>query len=211
MKTLINILILLIFNVNLVFGYQMYSTTQQNHSRIGYTTNYSNGNFTPSTYQNRTMQYQSTYRIGYTTGNTYGSTNTGGSYRPGMRKITVHNGQGGTEEAPGNLEGWYKYDEVTRTWYYSPDEGAHWYEWREASGWREVLSGLIGVIFGGSGLGNDWRTINNPPGEGSGKWATDPNDPFLEPIGDGTIPLSLLMLAYLSYNRYRKKQRHCKH
>lgn len=167
-------------------------------SKIGYTTK--PGAFsTARTFNAQELQYgkySSDYRFGYGSGH---GNNHGGA---GPRKVTVYNGNGETAQTPGGAndpEGVYQYDSSTDTWYYSPDGGSTWYEYRRASGLWELFIGL----FGG-GWGEQWRTVNHQQTENATNWATDPDDPFLDPIGEPYILLAFVLL-YGAY-AYRKKK-----
>jgi hypothetical protein len=175
---------------------------EQTYRGIGYTTNYSNGQFNSGVYKSSmtTLGYQNRAFAG--TYNPAESSSGGERTGGGPRRITVYDGNGNTAETPGDVgdpEGIYQYDESTGKWYYSPDNGKTWYEWRRASGIWELFVGL----FGG-GWGSDWRTVNNPPSENSNHWASDPNDPFLTPIGDAIIPLLILLHLYIGYDVFKK-------
>ena len=180
--------------------------TQQEYRRIGYTTNYSNGNFNSSVYQtNSNFGYTTLHRNNYTTVHTYSGTyQPGNTSRPGgsgPRRITVYDGNDNSRETPGgdrDPEGVYQYDETTGIWYYSPDEGQTWYEYRRASGFWEMFIGL----FGG-GWGNDWRSVSHEPTENTEKWASDPDDPFLTPVGE--FPIGLLLMLMFIYILYRNR------
>ena len=182
-------------------GYNTYSNSNSivgySTSNIGYTTNV--GRSTNFGYQANRYHYttiQDIYRGTYHPNNTVSP----GASRP--RRITVYDGNGNSRETPGgnnDPEGVYQYDESTGIWYYSPDNGVTWYEYRSASGFWERFIGL----FGG-GWGNDWRSVNHEPTENTGKWASDPDDPFLDPVGDFTI--ELLVLLILGYAYYRKRK-----
>ena len=202
---------------------QVYETSNNRARRIGYTTNYGYSGFqsTSSTlhvtmpnYTNYTgssrisgMSVRYTNYVNKSSPYIPGSTSVPGASR--SRRITVYNGNGETAETPGgndDPEGIYRYDEVTNKWYYSPDNGITWYEWRKAEGFWERFTGLISSIFGGGGTGNDWRPYRGTDEnlENSSKWASDPDDPFLEPIGD--YPIELLVLLILGYVYYRKRK-----
>lgn len=199
---------------------QIYETANDRVCNIGYTTNYGYSGFqsTSSTLHATMPNYTGSSRISGMSvrhtnyGNksnlysgTYipGSTSVPGASRP--RRITVYDGNGNSMETPGGAsdpEGIYMYDESTGKWYYSPDNGGTWYEWREKQWGDGWLSYIIGGIFGGNGT--TWRTVKTDPSENSSHWASDPDDPFLDPIGD--YPIELLVLLILGYVYYRKRK-----
>lgn len=169
----------------LCYGYgQVYKTTNSNdpraNSRIGYTTNYGYGfrqNPTPVSY------------------------NPIAASQP--RRITVYNGSGGTAETPGgnsDSSDWlYMYDEATGIWYCSKDGGKTWFEYRSTNGLGEWIVALLT----GQPTGATWRSVDTPPSEGATHFAPDPDDPFLQPVGDvPIISLIIFLCIYcLSYKR----------
>ena len=162
--------------------------TYQSQTRIGYTTNYSNGQFTPSAYQNfNTSTYSGTYNP-YSNWNT----NNGGGGRSGQpRRIPVYNGNDTLQTPGGDNDSYdwhYRYDGTY--WWCNKGDGK-WLQWR-------------GIFWDWTDWAQDWRS------DVTGGKYKDAQDYNPVPIGEPTTPLLLLMFAYLSYHEI-KKRRHCKH
>jgi len=173
------------------------SNVMYSGSNIGYTTNIGYNNIVYSS----PRQIYNNYYLG-----TYNPRSISASSASKLRRITVYNGNGDTAETPGgndDPEGIYRYNEVTDKWYYSPDNGITWYEWRKAEGFWERFTGLISSIFGIGGTGNDWRPYRGTDEnlENSSKWASDPEDPFITPVGE--FPIGLLLILMFSYLFYK--------
>ena len=101
MKRAIYIILLLLYTTLVhAYMYQSNMPTYQPQTRIGYTTNYSNGQFTPSAYKNlNTSTYSGTYNP-YSNGNT----NNGGSGRPGQPRRAKGYDETGKEYDTGSSE-----------------------------------------------------------------------------------------------------------
>jgi len=200
MKRAIYIILLLLYTT-LVHAhmYQSNMSTYQPQTKIGYTTNYSNGQFTPSAYQNlNTSTYSGTYNPYFN-----GNANNGGSGRPGVRKVKGYDDNGnetgsstsGPEQGTWIGRGesfWedgytYYYNESKDRWYREDDEG-NVSEWDNLLGWHWTL------LYGHTIPSGSIQGYQYPPTQ----------------IGDAIVPLLLLMFAYLSYHEI-KKRRHCKH
>ena len=196
MKRAIYIILLLLYTTLVhAYMYQSNMPTYQPQTRIGYTTNYSNGQFTPSAYKNlNTSTYSGTYNP-YSNGNT----NNGGSGRPGQPRRAKGYDETGKEYDTGSSEQgnppdlWlpgYEYKWDGTYWYRTSDGGKNWEKWHTTLhlwyhwwGWGTVHPGKDAVTL----------YHENPV-----------------PIGDTTTPFLILMFAYLSYHEI-KKRRHCKH
>ena len=186
--------------------------TQYEYRRIGYTTNYSNGNFNSSVYQTHSnFGYTTLHRNNYTTVHTYSGTyHPGNTSRPGAshpRRVTVYNGSGETDQTPGgnsDSSDWLYMQDGDGNWYCSKDGGITWYKWEEKSygsgilGWLEYLGDLF------AGTTETWSTTPTTPPENSSHWASDPDDPFLTPVGE--FPISLLLIMIFGYAYYKKKK-----
>lgn len=175
-------------------------TTESIQTRkIGYTTNYGYGIHT-SVNQSQINQYNlSRTATPYTNKNVY----IPGASQP--RRITVYNGSGGTAETPGgdsDSSDWlYMYDESTGIWYCSKDGGVTWYEYRSTNGFGEWLIAFLT----GQPTGSTWRSVDTPPSDNATHFAPDPDDPFLEPIGD--FPIEFLMCLIMIYVLYKSSLR----
>lgn len=188
------VLIILFFNI---IGYSQ--TTEPIQTRkIGYTTNYGYGMRTSVNQQYNYSMYNSYTTDKHTSNNVYKP----GATQP--RRITVYNGNGETENTPGgnsDSSDWLYMQDEYGNWYCSKDGGITWYKWQEKDysgswGWLSYLADLI------TGSTEAWSTTPTVPPENSSHWASDPNDPFLEPIGD--YPewyILLLICGYLIYKR----------
>lgn len=197
MKKILILNILLVIS-NIIYG-NMYSTSAYIHDR--------HSAYNTAAQMPMNSSYR-TPRIGYSTVG-YGRTGYyGGTYNPGngensngrpgggIRKITVYNGQGETAETPGknndNPDWLYKQDN-DGTWWCSQDGGLTWKKWDSLWGW-----GLIGFA---------WRENRGDPSENATKWHNDPNDPYLQPIGEPIIPTTLLLLSYIGYKTLKRKRK----
>ena len=202
---------------------QVYETANGRARNIGYTTNYGYSGFqsTSSTLHATMPNYTGSSRISgmsvrYTNyGNksnlysgTYipGSTSAPGASRP--RRITVYNGDGETGQTPGgnkDSSSWLYMQDADGNWYCSKDGGNTWFKWEEknyGSGWNfDLVSYLWDLAIGNT---ETWSTTPITPPENSSHWASDPDDPFLDPIGD--YPIELLVLLILGYVYYRKRK-----
>ena len=140
------------------------------------------------TYYSQPNQY-------YGTTYDYGNGSTGRPGGVGPKRISVHNCEGGTENTPGgnsDSEDWlYQYDEATGEWWCSKDGGVTWQKWDSLWGW-----GLIG--FG-------WRPGRGDPSDNATHYHSDPNNPWVTPVGDVPIPLFITFLgAYYVYQKRKK-------
>jgi len=198
MKRAIYIILLLLYTTLVhAYMYQSNMPTYQPQTRIGYTTNYSNGQFTPSAYQNfNTSTYSGTYNP-YSNGNT----NNGGSGRPGQpRKAPAYDPNGGyLGDTPFDFESGWEYYNYNGEWYRYGDRGWDLF-WHWGMGYQKWNGHYWSNISGS--LENFWNDVGS-----NGTHAYDYNP---VPIGEPTTPLLLLMFAYLSYHEI-KKRRHCKH
>lgn len=186
------VLIILFFNI---IGYSQ--TTEPIQTRkIGYTTNYGYGMRTSVNQKYSSSVYNSQYTM-----STHTSSNV---YIPGAtqpRKITVYNGNGETGQTPGgnsDSSDWLYMQDRDGNWYCSKDGGLTWYRWEEKE-YNSLIAYLIDYFTGNT---EAWSTTPTSPPENSSHWASDPNDPFLEPIGD--YPewyILLLICGYLIYKR----------
>jgi hypothetical protein len=144
---------------------------EQTYRRIGYTTNYSNGQF------NSVHYYQNTY------------TSNGSNRRPGQpRRIIVYSGsddESGKNTPGGNNDSsdWlYEYDDTTKEWWCSKDGGKSWYKWDSWFG--------LGWLF------HDWRPGRGNPTDNATHYHHDKNNPWVVPIGEPTVPLLTILLLY---------------
>ena len=188
MKLLTILLILLQINI---FSYGNYNNSYSNHynsynsvsveqtnRRIGYTTNYSNGQF------NSTQYYRSTY--------TPTASNSGGRPRQ-PRKVKGYDdngneintdGQGNPSDPSKGMWGdgyEYYYESSTGYWYRTKDGGKTWQKWSSWLDW--------------GGLFWDWRG-----GRPHGGNVTHYNEQNPVPIGDAIVPLLTILLLYIGYD-----------
>lgn len=197
MKRAIYIILLLLYTTLVhAYMYQSNMPTYQPQTKIGYTTNYSNGQFTPSAYQNlNTSTYSGTY-------NPYSNwdANNEGSGRPGQpRRVKGYTDDGeehddggspysdwaplfGTSHFEGQSGVYYWDDETNSWWRY---DGSKWHKW------MSTLDYYHWSIFEYGGPSN--------PEQGYNK-----DKPT--PIGDTTTPLLILMFAYLSCQQIKKRR-----
>lgn len=187
MKKLILSLFICLLSVFCSTYGQVYQSTYSNdprtNSRIGYTTQYGYGfrqNSTPVTY------------------------NPIGATQP--KRITVYNGSGGTANTPGgnnDSSDWLYMQDSEGNWYCSKDGGNTWYLWTEKTygsgilGWLEYLGDML------SGNTEAWSTTPTTPPDGSSHWAPDPDDPFLEPVGDIPIFFIIALICFYSFSYKR--------
>ena len=188
-------------------------TNTQPSYRIGYSTSYSKGQFNSTQYnsmvpksyygnqpyrrfENRGI-YTGTYTPASSSYGSYGGSSSYGGSHGQPRRISVHNGQGGTEETPGgnsdNPNWLYQYDETTDTWWCSKDGGLTWQKWDTYLGW-----GLIGW---------SWRPNHGDPTEDAIHYHSDPTNPWVTPIGDGVGIMLFLAVMMAIYNTIKDKRR----
>ena len=185
---------------NYHYGYNNVSIEQT--PRIGYTTNYGRG--MNSSVNNQYIYTVSPSMFNHSSTTTYNPGAAIGANRP--RRVTVYNGSGETDNTPGgnnDSSDWLYMQDADGNWYCSKDGGVTWYRWEEKNyGWN-ILAYLADLISGNT---EAWSTTPTTPPENSSHWASDPNDPFLEPIGDFPIGLAIgLFFIYWLYILIKKK------
>jgi len=193
---------------NILECHALYSTAYSNinnrYTRVEYASGintYSNGDRFNTASKimctNSNIGYTSSYG-GYSQyGGTYTPANSAG--KPGLRRIPVYNGND-TAYTPGgdndNPDWNYRYD--GNDWWVNQGDG-RWLQWRGwffgLTDWRECWRS--DMTFGKYNNANEWTTTKGGP--------PDPNDPFLDPIGD--IPPHLLLLLTGGYGLYKCKKR----
>ena len=190
------ILLLLLYTTFVhAYMYQSNMPTYQPQTRFGYTTNYSNGQFTPSAYQNFNAStigstYSGTYNP-YTDGNASGSRHG----QPRMVKGYDSNGNVIGDDSPekgtgifGGQTFWedgyeYFYDEKEGCWY-RRDKNGNYDKWNNVLGWH------WSIFYG--------HNPSNPLTPGY------QNNPV--PIGEPITPFLILMFAYLSYQEIKRRR-----
>ena len=176
--------------------------------RIGYSTNYGHGFQKPST-TTYSPSYHSFTTSRYKPMSTYNPATGSGSGKSGPRRITVYNGDGETGQTPGgnsDRSNWLYMQDDEGNWYCSKDGGITWYMWAEkeyGSGIGGWIARLIDEIAGNT---EAWSTTPTTPPENSSHWASDPDDPFLTPVGEIPVGLVLfLIILYITKNYERTK------
>jgi hypothetical protein len=194
------------------------------YRRIGYTTNYANGQFNSSYYKTNSSSFNGRLARPSAVGDVYCVRTIGGygyyngTYTPtsgtsgrpgGPRRITVYNGNGETGQTPGgnsDSSDWLYMQDSDGNWYCSKDGGNTWFKWEDknyGSGWNfDLVSYLWDLTFGNT---QAWSTTPTTPPENSSHWAHDPEDPFLEPIDSPIIPFSILAIGYVIYKKKEEK------
>lgn len=208
---------ILLFSIT-INGQGIYCTSNSQYKiyRGRVTSAYNNSTYN-SVNKNSNVMYSgsnigySTVNFGYRTiSSSYNTVNVyqPGTTKPSPRRITVYNGNGETEQTPGgnkDSSSWLYMQDNEGNWYCSKDNGNTWLKWQEKdySGAFWWIEYAIDVIAGNT---ETWSTSPTTPPENSSHWTSDPDDPFLTPVGEFPIGLLLLlMLGYLFYKINNKR------
>ena len=199
MKRAIYIILLLLYTTLVhAYMYQSNMPTYQPQTKIGYTTNYSNGQFTPSAYQNfNTSTYSGTYNP-YSNGNA----NNGGSGRPGQARRVKGYTDDGEEHDDGNSDTYNPW--IGRTEHFLDNESEYTYYWYGDHWWRKNSSGSWQIWTSWAGWHSSWGVLYPSHPDDTAQKGYNKDKPT--PIGDATTPFLLLMFAYLSCQEIKKRR-----
>lgn len=208
---------LFILHVLLCFWLWNYAQSYEDYSKvskIGYSTNYSNGKFNSGVYKSSmtTLEYQNRAFTG-----TYNpsSSSSGGSRQSGPRKVAGYTGSGeyvDDGKGYGDSDSTYFWGWTSSGTYYYYDgnwylyEDGEWCIWKYGNSYRRW----------GRTYYENWGwyySTTNPDYYNPFSPSQDPGDyemkPNLTPIGDAIVPLFLLLILYLAIKKKNLSRENC--